>query len=100
MLKSTLVIQYELLLVLLALNNAVFATEPVAPADSEIISGLIDLSLEELMQIEVITTSKTDQNIHDAPGIISVITAKEIQKFGANNRHYVKVTFAIVKSTY
>ncbi|MCV6638006.1 TonB-dependent receptor [Candidatus Albibeggiatoa sp. nov. NOAA] len=46
---------------------------------------LLQLSLEELMDLQVITASKKQDSIHDAPGIITVVTAQEIEKFGANN---------------
>lgn len=46
---------------------------------------LYDLSIEELLNIKVITASRYEQSITDAPGIISVITAKEIEQFGAMN---------------
>jgi len=46
---------------------------------------LLQLSLEDLLNLQVITASKKQDNIHDAPGIISVVTAQEIEKFGANN---------------
>ncbi len=47
--------------------------------------GIFDLSLEELMEVRVISASKKTENIKDAPGIITVITAKEIEEFGANS---------------
>ncbi|WP_353570432.1 TonB-dependent receptor [Candidatus Albibeggiatoa sp. nov. BB20] len=46
---------------------------------------LLQFSLEDLLDLQVITASKKQDNIHDAPGIISVVTAQEIRKFGANN---------------
>ncbi|MCV6638007.1 TonB-dependent receptor [Candidatus Albibeggiatoa sp. nov. NOAA] len=46
---------------------------------------LLQLSLEDLLNLQVITASKKQDNIHDAPGIISVITAQEIERFGANS---------------
>lgn len=49
------------------------------------IQELYDLSIEELLNVEVITASRYEQSITDAPGIISVLTAEEIEKFGAMN---------------
>lgn len=49
------------------------------------IQELYDLSIEELLNIEVITASRYKQSIIDAPGVISVLTADEIEKFGAMN---------------
>ncbi len=46
---------------------------------------LLGLSLEELLEVKIITVSKSEETLNDAPGIISIITAKEIQHFGANS---------------
>jgi len=49
------------------------------------VKDIYDLSLEELMNVEVTTASKTAEEIHIAAGIISVVTSREIEQFGANN---------------
>ncbi|MCD4794761.1 MAG: TonB-dependent receptor [Bacteroidales bacterium] len=41
-----------------------------------------EMSLEELMQVEVSTVSKKTQKISEAPAIVSVITAEEINELG------------------
>ncbi|MGB3465967.1 MAG: TonB-dependent receptor [Cyclobacteriaceae bacterium] len=46
---------------------------------------LASLSLEQLMNLEVISASKTAEKLTDAPGIIQVITSEEINRFGALN---------------
>jgi len=48
-------------------------------------SGLFSLSLTELLKVRVVSASKTKQKVSDAPSIINVITADEIQKIGANS---------------
>ncbi len=40
-------------------------------------------SVDELLKLLVNTASKSDETLNDAPGIVSVITAKEIALFGA-----------------
>jgi outer membrane receptor for ferrienterochelin and colicin len=40
-------------------------------------------SVDELLKLLVNTASKTNETLNDAPGVISVITAKEIELFGA-----------------
>ncbi len=45
---------------------------------------LYGLSLEELMNIRVSVVSKEAESINEAPGIVSVVTAKEIESFGAS----------------
>lgn len=70
-------------------SSLVLAEETNHSSDSLAIAGLLDLSLEELMEVKITTASKTAENINDAPGIVSVITAAEIQKFGANSLHEV-----------
>lgn len=42
-------------------------------------------SLEDLFKLEVITASKQEELIYEAPGVVSVVTAYEIEQFGANN---------------
>ncbi len=47
---------------------------------------LEDMTLADLMGMEVLTTSKIKaESTMDAPGIITTITAEEIRRFGANN---------------
>ena len=41
-----------------------------------------ELSLSELLNIKVNIASKTEENISDAPGVISVITRDELNRFG------------------
>ncbi len=42
-------------------------------------------SLEELFRVDVITASKQKEPLWDAPGVVSILTRQEIEKFGANN---------------
>jgi len=42
-----------------------------------------DLSLDALLNIEVTTASKKAEKLSDAPGVISVVTADEIERYGA-----------------
>ncbi len=44
-----------------------------------------DLSLDELLNLEVTTASKKAEKLSDAPGVISVVTADEIERYGARN---------------
>ena len=54
-----------------------------AQADDDI----YNLSLEELMNTPVNIASKRNENIKNASGIITVITAAELTKYGARNLH-------------
>lgn len=47
------------------------------------LSELTALSLEELMNIEVVTVSRKTQKIFEAPGLITVITKQDIENSGA-----------------
>jgi outer membrane receptor for ferrienterochelin and colicins len=47
--------------------------------------NLTEMSLEDLLNLEVTTASKKAEKTSDAPGIISTITSEEIKYFGANN---------------
>ncbi len=44
----------------------------------------LDMSFEELVKVKVKTASKKEESIADAPGIVTVVTKKEIKSFGAN----------------
>ncbi len=54
-------------------------------ADTLSTETLYDMSLEDLMNIKVVTASKNSENLQQAPAIINVITAKEIASYGAVN---------------
>ncbi|MEJ2627460.1 MAG: TonB-dependent receptor [bacterium] len=47
--------------------------------------NLMDMSLEDILNMEVTTASKTSQKISEAPSIVSVITANEIKNMGARD---------------
>ncbi|MFY9142175.1 TonB-dependent receptor plug domain-containing protein [Sulfuricurvum sp.] len=48
-------------------------------------SELTPLSLEDIFNIEVTSTSRRSESQHLAPGIITVITSQEIHQYGARN---------------
>lgn len=52
-------------------------------AQEAALDSLFDLSLEELMNVKITTASKQEESVADAAAIISVITAKDIQSYGA-----------------
>lgn len=43
---------------------------------------LLDLSFEELLNMDITTASKSSEKLFDAPGVISVITKDELNRFG------------------
>ncbi|MEM9328305.1 MAG: TonB-dependent receptor [Bacteroidota bacterium] len=55
---------------------------------------ILDLSLEELMDIEVTTASKSSENLLDAAAVMTVISEREIQTYGA--RHLMDVLDRVV----
>ncbi len=75
------------LVVLLVLSMfCIKASAATAEADST--DDLFDMSIEELMNVEVDTVysaSKYGQRISEAPSSVTVITADDIQKFGYRN---------------
>jgi outer membrane receptor for ferrienterochelin and colicin len=52
-------------------------------ADTLKADDYFDLSLEEIMNIRITTASKSAESIKDAPAIVSVISARDIERFGA-----------------
>ncbi|AFV96320.1 MULTISPECIES: TonB-dependent receptor plug domain-containing protein [unclassified Sulfuricurvum] len=48
-------------------------------------SELAPLSLEDLLNIQVTSTSRRDESQHLAPGVITVVSAQEIHQYGARH---------------
>ncbi len=55
-----------------------FAKEPE-------LDTLFELSLEELMSVEITTASQEKESLLETPAIVSVITAKQIKEWGVQN---------------
>jgi outer membrane receptor for ferrienterochelin and colicins len=51
--------------------------------DTSRLEVLMELSLADLLNLTVITTSKLEEKLSEAPGVISVVTRDEIERFGA-----------------
>lgn len=47
------------------------------------ITDVFDMTIEELLKIKVSTASKNEEEIRTAPAIITVVTAKELEKYGS-----------------
>jgi len=58
---------------------------PKLMASPAIATPLVDLSLEELMEIEVTTVSKKAQSLNRIPAAVFVITGDDIRRSGATN---------------
>jgi len=56
-------------------------TEPVAPS----VNSLKDLSIEDLMNIEVTSVAREPEKLQDAPAAIQVITGDDIERSGAES---------------
>lgn len=50
--------------------------------DSAAVKDIFDLSLEELMNVKVVTASRTEQQLSEVPGVVTVITQEEIREQG------------------
>jgi outer membrane receptor for ferrienterochelin and colicins len=48
-------------------------------------SDLAPLSLEDLLNIQVTSTSRRDESQHLAPGVVTVVSSQEIQQYGARH---------------
>jgi outer membrane receptor for ferrienterochelin and colicins len=60
-----------------------FGQTNIVPDSSE--EEIFKLSLAELMNIKVDVVSKVNELVNEAPGVVSVITAREIESFGASS---------------
>ncbi len=81
-------LSFFLLATLFLLPSVIFGDDPPATQpDTSSISinteALLDLSLYDLMNITVTTTSKTEEKLSEAAGVISVMTRDELERFGA-----------------
>lgn len=56
-----------------------------AASESGELVDLLNMPLEELTHVSVVTASKREQLLSDAPGVITVMSAQEIAQYGANN---------------
>ena len=49
--------------------------------------SIFDLSLEQLMEVEVTVASKKSESIYEAPAVMSVVSREEIEVYGDRNLH-------------
>jgi len=70
---------------LLAPFAGVPALADTSSSNLENVDDLTELSLEELMNIEVTTASKKEQTIAEAPASVTVITREDIRRYGYRN---------------
>ncbi len=56
-----------------------------ARSQSREIQSLLDMPFEDLLNIQVSTASKYEEDINQAPGIVTVISGQEIEGFAAQN---------------
>lgn len=49
------------------------------------VQDLTQLSIEQLMQVEVVTASKKAQPLHDVPASVYILTDEDIRRFGATS---------------
>ena len=71
----------RLLIIVLALF-ALSSTNAIAKADDASRSDLTTASLEQLLELEVITASKIARQVSDAPSAVSIVTAEDIKAYG------------------
>jgi len=72
--------------------------EPVVQDTSE--PDYSGFSLENIFNIDVVTASKEAELIWEAPGIVSVITGEEIEKFGATSLWEILQRFPSVQNVF
>ncbi len=51
----------------------------------EATEDLLNMSLEDLLDIKIVTASKKEQKIEDSPSTLYVVTAEDIRAYGAHN---------------
>lgn len=63
----------------------ILAAATLLLAGSSAAQDFSEMSLEELLNVKVVTASKSLERMRDAPGVVTVVTAKEIEELGAVN---------------
>ncbi len=63
----------------------IFSVFSIISQAENIQDNLIDLSLEQLMEIEVTTASKIEEKLFDTPAAVYVITAEDIRRSGVRS---------------
>lgn len=56
-----------------------------APAQAQDIDDIFALDVETLLNVKVVTTSKRDETLIEAPGIVTVITKEDIKRYGGKS---------------
>ncbi|MBN1252255.1 MAG: Plug domain-containing protein [Bacteroidales bacterium] len=74
-------IKISLMLFLFSLSNVVFAQTD----DSLSIDDMFEMNLEELLNIDVVSSSKSAEKVNVAPNVITVFGADYIKSFGWNS---------------
>lgn len=74
----------------LLLCTSVFATslrldETILSKADDNTKDLLELSLEELLEIEVVVASQTEETIFDAPASVTVFTRQQLQRMGVDS---------------
>lgn len=68
----------------IALTTSLLSTNVYASTENDAyIDELMELGIEDLMNVTITTASKRAEKIYDAPGIISVLTADDIARYGS-----------------
>jgi iron complex outermembrane recepter protein len=70
--------------ILAVLAGAAWAQDPPKP-EKPALQDLADLSLEELMRIEVTSASRKEQRLMDVPAAVTVIRGEDLRRIGATN---------------
>ena len=88
------------LLVFVTLSSLQLHLLPAYAEESLSLSSLKEMSLEDILQVEIVSKKKEDKN--SAAGIVSVVTQDEINRYGANTLADVlnRVTSIYMLSTY
>ncbi len=60
-----------------------FAEEKALKAEDDI----LDMSIEELMNVEVTSASKKSESLYEAPGVMTVVPREEIEAYGDRDLH-------------
>jgi len=72
-------------LILFAFLSTIVSNSAIAESDMDLPDDLTDMSLEQLMDIEVTSVSKRPQKISEAAAAVYVVTREDIRQWGVTN---------------
>jgi outer membrane receptor protein involved in Fe transport len=73
-----------IILCTIGITSRILSAEPNEPFQTD---ELFDMSIEDLMNVDISVASKKDEPQYEAPGVVAVVPREEIEFYGDRNLH-------------